>query len=142
MEIEGKIIMDLGEQGGTSKAGNVWKKHEYVLETFGQYPHKVKFHVFGEQRIQSLNLVPGNNYVLSVDLDSREFNNRWYTDVSCFAARPAEMGAAGAPAAPNYGQAPAAQPAYGAPAAFQQPAAPAAPMMDPLGGDESDDLPF
>lgn len=43
MEITGKIIIDLQEQSGVSKAGNNWKKHEYVLETQETYPRKVKF---------------------------------------------------------------------------------------------------
>ncbi|MBD5373262.1 MAG: DUF3127 domain-containing protein, partial [Bacteroides sp.] len=30
MEISGKIIQKLQPQGGTSKAGNQWKKQEYV----------------------------------------------------------------------------------------------------------------
>lgn len=38
MEIEGKIIRDLPLQEGVSRAGNPWKKKEWVLETFGQYP--------------------------------------------------------------------------------------------------------
>ena len=32
MEIAGKIILALPEQSGVSKAGNAWKKREYVLE--------------------------------------------------------------------------------------------------------------
>ncbi|MDE6510867.1 MAG: DUF3127 domain-containing protein [Muribaculaceae bacterium] len=87
MEIDGKIILDLGLQSGVSKAGNQWKKKEWVLETFGQYPRKVKFHVFGD-RVDNLDIQVGNSYTLSVDIESREFNERWYTDVSCYAARP------------------------------------------------------
>ena len=41
MEITGKIIQVLPEVGGVSKAGNEWKKQEYVLETHDQYPKKV-----------------------------------------------------------------------------------------------------
>ena len=33
MEVTGKIIAVLPLQGGVSKAGNEWKKQEYVLET-------------------------------------------------------------------------------------------------------------
>ena len=36
MEITGKIIQVLPEVGGISKAGNEWKKQEYVLETHDQ----------------------------------------------------------------------------------------------------------
>ena len=86
MEIEGKIIQYLGEQSGTSKAGNLWKKKEWVLETFGQYPRKVKFHIFGD-RSDTIVLEPGKDYILSFDLESREFNGRWYTDVSVYGAR-------------------------------------------------------
>ncbi|MBQ1722305.1 MAG: DUF3127 domain-containing protein, partial [Muribaculaceae bacterium] len=38
MEIEGKIIMKLPLQSGTSKTGNNWSKQEYVLETQEAYP--------------------------------------------------------------------------------------------------------
>lgn len=86
MEIEGKIINYLGEQSGTSKAGNLWKKKEYVLETFGNYPRKVKFHIFGDKS-DTIVLEPGKDYVLSFDIESREFNGRWYTDISVFGAR-------------------------------------------------------
>ena len=88
MDIEGKIILDLGIQSGTSKAGNPWKKREMVLETFGQYPRKVKFTIFGDARVDSLNLEVGKDYILSFDLESREFNGRWYTDVTIYRAQP------------------------------------------------------
>lgn len=148
MEIEGKIILDLGVQSGTSKAGNPWKKREMVLETFGQYPRKVKFHIFGEQRVDSMRLECGRDYVLSFDLESREFNQRWYTDVSVFAARdyvPQNNGQ------PVYGQQPMgyaqpqggyqqpAAPAYAGPAVGAAPAAPSF-SSEPAGSDE--DLPF
>lgn len=131
MEIEGMIILNLGRTSGTSKAGNPWKKDEYVLETGGTYPRKVKFTVFGD-RADSIQFEMGKKYVLNVEIDSREFNGRWYTDVNCLSARPLEDGMAAVPApTPAYGSAPAAQPA------------PA--PQDPFGapqGDQSDDLPF
>ena len=85
MDIEGRIILDLGIQSGTSKAGNLWKKRECVLETFGTYPRKVKFHIFGD-RVDTINLEVGKDYVLSFDLESREYNGRWYTDVNVYRA--------------------------------------------------------
>lgn len=91
MEIEGMIIRDLGETGGVSKAGNQWKKHEWVLETTSNFPRKVKFHVFGD-RADTIKFELGKSYVLSVDIESREFNERWYTDVSVYAARQVEAG--------------------------------------------------
>ncbi len=105
MEIEGRIILDLPLQTGTSKAGKPWKKKEWVLETFGSYPRKVKFHIFGD-RVDTIRLEPGKDYVLSFDLESREFNGKWYTDVSVYQARDyvPQGYPQGAPAAsPGYG---------------------------------------
>ena len=83
MEFQAKVIQFIGETSGTSKAGNPWKKKEWVVETFGQYPKKVKIQCFGE-RSDSINLVPGQDYNLYVDLESREYQGRWYTDVSVY----------------------------------------------------------
>lgn len=129
MEIEGKIILDLGETGGISKAGNNWKKHEWVLETLGQYPRKVKFHVFGD-RADNIRFELMKNYKIQVDVESREFNGRWYTDLNCYNAQEV-----GENAQQVYGNAP----GYVDPAATQQ-AAPA--PFAALDHDESDDLPF
>lgn len=86
MDLEGKVIQFLGETSGTSKAGNPWKKKEWLLETFGNYPRKVKVQCFGD-RADSINLQPGRDYVLGIDIESREFNGRWFTDVSVFRAQ-------------------------------------------------------
>ena len=114
MEFEGMIVQYLGRQTGTSKAGRPWQKDEYVCETPGTYPRKVKFHIFGDKADQ-LKFENGKSYVLSCDIESREFNGRWYTDVSVFSARPVENGQGMAAPAPGYG-APAPAPEYGAPA--------------------------
>lgn len=121
--------MDLGEQSGTSRAGNPWKKHEYVLETMETYPKKVCFNLFGD-RADQYRCAIGDEITLSFDLNSREYNGRWYTDVSGWKI---EKGAA-APA-----PVPGVAPVQAAPAA---PAAPA-PMSDPFGAPAgNDDLPF
>lgn len=141
MEIEGRIIQELPMQSGVSKAGRDWKKREWVLETLGSYPRKVKFHVFGD-RCDTINIQVGGLYRLSFDLESREFNDRWYTDVSVYAAVPADSQPqpyAQQPmqAAPGYGQpAPAPAPAQGG---YQAPQ----PTVDPFAaGTPNDDLPF
>lgn len=126
-------------QSGTSKAGNPWKKREWVLETFGNYPRKVKFHVFGD-RSDSIGIEVGKDYALSFDIDSREFNGRWYTDISVYQARELNQQGGGAPQQPAYGapQQPYGQAAYqqGTPS-FTQSAAP-----DFSSSDSSEDLPF
>lgn len=102
MDFQGKCIQFIGETTGTSKAGNPWKKKEWVMETFGQYPRKVKVQCFGD-RSDSINLEPGRDYTVFVDLESREFNGRWYTDVSVYRAEP-YTAAPQQPAQSSYGQ--------------------------------------
>lgn len=80
MEVTGKIIVALSEMSGTSKTGNAWKKREYVLETQDQFPKKVHFDFFGE-RADQYPLSVGDTIKLSFDIESREYNGRWYTSI-------------------------------------------------------------
>lgn len=133
MELEGKIILELPEQSGVSRAGNQWKKKEWVLETINSnFPRKVKFHCFGE-RADNLKFEIGKSYIVSFDLESREFNGRWYTDVSVYNMR--EIG--NQPIADNSQIG--GYPGIAASAGFQQ--APATTPFSEADG-STDDLPF
>lgn len=136
MEISGKIIAVLPLQSGTSKAGRAWKKQEYVLETQDTYPRKVKFDFFGD-RVDQYPLAIGEEVTVSFDIESREFNGRWYTDIHGWKAEKGAPQGMGAPVVPEPGFGPAAAPAPG----FNPAAAPAA---DPFAAapDATDDLPF
>ena len=82
MEIVGKIIQVLPQQGGVSKtSGKEWKLQAYVLETQEQYPRKVHFEVFGEDRIKANQCQLDDIVTVSFDVESREFNGRWYTSI-------------------------------------------------------------
>lgn len=80
MEIKGRIIHVLPLQEGVSKAGNQWKKQEYVLETTDQYPKKVCFDLFGDKADQYRAEI-GDDVTLSFDIESREYNGRWFTSI-------------------------------------------------------------
>ena len=144
MELIGKIVQVLPLQSGTSKAGNPWQKQEYILETLGtQYPRKVCFELFGDN-VNKFPLQVGQEVTVSIDVESREFNGRWYTSVRAWnVVQGIQLPgvAAPAPAAYNAPQpsAPGAPVASGVPAP-PAPAAPAAPAGS-VGG-AADDLPF
>lgn len=110
MDLEARVIQFLGETSGTSKAGNPWKKKEWVVETFGNYARKVKLQCFGD-RSDLINIEPGRDYVFSIELESREYNGRWYTDVSILRVSEYQGGQNFGPQG-GYG---APQPGYGAP---------------------------
>ena len=82
MEINGKIIELLPEQSGES-ANGTWRKQQYILETAGQYPKKVCFLVWSD-KIDELAIKQGENLSVSIDIESREYNGRWYTDVKAW----------------------------------------------------------
>ena len=90
MEITGKITLALPEQSGVSKAGNSWKKKEYVLETLDTYPRKVHFDFFGEEADQ-FPLSVGQTIKLSFDIESREYNGRWFTSIRGWKAEAADQ---------------------------------------------------
>lgn len=99
MEITGKIIAVLPEQGGVSKNGNEWKKQEYVLETHDQYPKKVCFQLFGADRIAQAAIQPGEELTVSFDIESREYMGKWYTNINAWKVeRPAAAPMNAAPA--------------------------------------------
>ena len=133
MELIGKIIQVLPLQEGVSKAGNAWKKQESILETLGtQYPRKVCFNLFGDN-VDKFPMQVGQDVTVSIDLESREFNGRWYTDVRAWNVLNGVQ-LAGAPA-PGFATAPT-QPTPATPPA--QPAQ-ASPVAAPTA---ADDLPF
>jgi hypothetical protein len=82
LEISGKIIELLPEKSGQSANGE-WRKREYVLETEAQYPKKICFMAWGD-KIDQFEIKKGERVTVSVDLESREYNGRWYTDVKAW----------------------------------------------------------
>ena len=82
MEITGKVVECLPLKSGQSANGE-WRKQDYVLETSGEYPKKVCFMAWGD-KIEQFAIQQGDNLTVSIDLESREYNGRWYTDVKAW----------------------------------------------------------
>jgi hypothetical protein len=82
MEIKGRVIQLLPLQTGEGKNG-AWRKQEFVIETDAQYPKKICISAWGDKINESL-LQVGNEINVSFDLESREYNGRWYTDVKAW----------------------------------------------------------
>lgn len=151
MEINGRLIQILPNVEGESQRGH-WVRGGFVIETGDEYPRKVAFTAFGEERVaMAKNLPMGSMVTVTFTPESREFNERWYTDLRCSRIQPfvpgqmppqatgyawaGNQGAAaqGAPSAQGAAQPAAAQPASQG-AGFATP-----PVMQSNG---EDDLPF
>jgi hypothetical protein len=82
MQLSAKLIQLLPLQSGTGKNGQ-WKKQDIIVETDGQYPKKICVSVWGE-KINEDQLKVGNRLKIDFDVESREYNSRWYTDVKAW----------------------------------------------------------
>lgn len=82
MELKGIVSQILPEQSGSSNAGG-WRKQEFILEVPGTYPKKICIAVWGNN-IDTFNLKTGEELTVSIDIESREFNGKWYTNVKAW----------------------------------------------------------
>lgn len=129
MEFTGKIIAILpAKEGVSNRTGNKWKAQEFVIEDSlsNQYPRRMCFEVFGEERISQFNIQMGEQLTVSFDIDANQWQDRWFNRIRAWKV---EREPAAVPAA-----------ARQAGAAVPPPVQPAAP--DFLSGDANDDLPF
>ena len=150
MEITGKLIQLLPNVEGEGQRGH-WIKGGFVIETGDDYPRKVAFITFGEERVAMAKNIPlGQLVQVTFNPESREFNERWYTDLRASRVQPFVPGQMPAPAT-GYTWAGNQAPAQGAaPQQPGQPAQPAAPAAQPAGfatapampASSEDDLPF
>lgn len=153
MELEGRIARKLPVQTGTSARG-AWAKQEFILEyQEGNFPSQVCMNVWGDDKVKELDKYQvGDKVKVSVNLSSREYNGRWYTDVRAWRIEPAGaaqqdyatgavaggagyVGAAAPVQAPGYNYTQSAG-SYSAPTGAPMPSA------DDMSSPVEDDLPF
>ena len=82
-KISGVIRTIIPEKSGVSQSGNNWRRAEYILETEESHSHKIAFSVMNA-RIDEFHLAIGERVELSVDVDSREFQGKWYTSLTAY----------------------------------------------------------
>ncbi|WP_159468586.1 DUF3127 domain-containing protein [Dyadobacter sp. 3J3] len=82
MELTGTVIALLPEVSGQGKNGT-WRKQEFILEIPSQYPKKVCISLWGD-KIDQAGLQINDAVTASIDVESREYNNRWYTEIKAW----------------------------------------------------------
>ena len=126
MDITGKVTRILPLVTGQGRNGE-WRKQEFVIEIeSGGFQKKVCFSLWGEKIDQSA-LAENDVVKVYFDLESREYNQRWYTEARAWKVEKQTGAATAAPAA-----------------AEAAPPANISPFDEPAGGDNSEvnDLPF
>ncbi len=97
MEIQGKLMMLLPLQSGTSAKGE-WKKQDAIFETLEQFPKKVSVSFWGDKADELKIIKEGAIVKLHVNIESREYNGKWYTDVRAWKVEPGDASGASATA--------------------------------------------
>jgi len=100
MQLTAKLLSILPEQTGAGKNGP-WRKQDIIVETDGQYPKKICIALWGDKHDRNL-LKIGAQLTISFDVESREFNGKWYTDVKAWKLEGANTSAVSA----SYGEEP------------------------------------
>jgi hypothetical protein len=90
MEIEGKVLQLLPVQNITTQKGPL-KKLEFVIEIEAKFPKKVCFSLWND-KIDLFNAKPGDTVKVSFDLESREYNGRWYTEAKAWKVENSQAG--------------------------------------------------
>ena len=80
MEFEGVVWRVLPQIKGTSARGE-WVKQEVVFELPGEFNRKICVGFWGDRAQEAATLKPGETITVSANVESREYNGRWYTEV-------------------------------------------------------------
>ncbi len=134
LELTGKLIKVLPEVSGQSQKGP-WNKQDFVVETIDQFPKKVCLTAWGEKANDLKQYAPGDTLKVTLNLESREYNDRWYTEARAWRIEAGDGESGGSSSARS----------DAAPARSTGASSPAAPAATPFGmtfEEESNDLPF
>jgi hypothetical protein len=82
MEIEGKVLQLLPVQNINTQKGPL-KKLEFVIEIEAKFPKKVCFSLWND-KVDLFNAKPGDIIKVFFDLESREYNGKWYTEAKAW----------------------------------------------------------
>ncbi len=90
-EFIGKIIEIKPREFGMSQSGKEWSRQDFVVEEVTEMPYKQSccFRVFGD-KVNLADYVVGSVVKINYDLRAREYNGRWYTDITAYAVSAAQ----------------------------------------------------
>ena len=92
MDFEGKVLEILPAVTGQSARGQ-WERQTVIFEQpQKQYGKEIAVTFMNKgQEVASLRV--GENYIVSFDMESRKFNERWYTDIRAWRIQPVQAAA-------------------------------------------------
>lgn len=84
MELKATVIQALPIERGVSRAGKEWEKATLIVE-YGDAKYPKKVALMALKNADKFAAVPvGSEVVFQIDVESHEFNGKWYTSVTCW----------------------------------------------------------
>lgn len=83
-ELTGTLNQVLPSLSGQTSQGKNWKKQEFIIETIEEYPRKICITAWNNDCRLLDTLSPGDVLVVKINIESREYENRWYTEVKAW----------------------------------------------------------
>jgi hypothetical protein len=84
LTLKGKLTKILNMESGVARSGNAWKKQDFVIETDDQYPKMVCFTLFNDKVSMLSGMATGDLLEVSFDVESREFNSKYYHNLNAW----------------------------------------------------------
>jgi len=84
LEIQGKLLQVLPTESGTSKSGKDWTQQTIIVETGDQYPKKIAIQCPEKLMSRISDYQVGQTITCSVNIESREFNGKYFTSVKAW----------------------------------------------------------
>jgi hypothetical protein len=83
MEITGTITQKLAKQSGKSANGE-WQKQEFIISVGDKYPKNVCLSTWNDKCDDLENIQIGDTVTAELEISSREYNGKWYTEVKAW----------------------------------------------------------
>lgn len=80
--VTGTIVKVLEKKSGTSQAGKEWASQDFVIQEQNS-DNILFFNIFGEENITNYNLEEGDAISVILDVRSREWNGKYFTELRC-----------------------------------------------------------
>lgn len=83
LQVKGKLIQKLAIETGEGRNGK-WEKQQFIIETDEQFPKKICIVLWGDKVSMLEKVTEGDILNVSINVESREYNSRWYTDIKAW----------------------------------------------------------
>lgn len=91
MNIVVKVIKVLEQASYQKRSGERTTKFQFVGQTQEQqYPKTIKFDVWGDESWNNMHISVGGTFDVSFDIESSEWNGKWFTNLRCWKVQPVD----------------------------------------------------